>query len=219
MDIEGFSEKTAELLINELGLASIPELYELNEQSFKGLAGFADKKSANLIEAIEKSKDCELSAFIFALGIPNVGIKTARDLASEFRTLKAFRHSTKEDLLKIDDVGDIVAESILSFWRDERLSAQVDRLLELGVKPREAEAKAVDVLTGKTLVVTGTLKTMDRRQVESLIEQLGGHAAGSVSRKTDYVVYGENAGSKLDKAKQLGVGLLTEQEFFELIGR
>ena len=219
MDIEGFSEKTAELLINEIGLASIAGLYELTADSFAGLAGFGDKKTANLLAAIEKSKDCELASFIFALGIPNVGIKTARDIAARFGRLEAFRSCTKEELLAIDDVGEIVAQSILDFWQDERLSAQVDRLLELGVSPREAEAKADDILTGKTIVVTGTLKRMDRRSVEALIEELGGHAAGSVSKKTDFVVYGESAGSKLDKARQLGVTTLTETEFFEMINR
>lgn len=219
MDIEGFSEKTAELLINELGLSSIPELYELNEASFAGLAGFGDKKTANLLAAIDKSKRCELASFIFALGIPNVGIKTARDLASEFGSVESFRSAEKERLLSINDVGEIVAESIIEFLNDDRLKAQVDRLLELGVSPAPADKKAGDILSGKTLVVTGTLKRMDRRGAEALIEELGGHAAGSVSRKTDYVVYGENAGSKLDKAVQLGVKTLSEDDFFSMINR
>ncbi len=219
MDIEGFSEKTAELLINELGIKSIPELYELKAADFSGLAGFGEKKTANLLEAIEGSKHPQLAAFIFALGIPNVGIKTARDLAAEFGSLVKFRACTREELKGISDVGEIVADSILTFWQDERLSSQVDRLLQLGVAPQEAATKTQDILSGKTLVVTGTLARMDRRSIEALIEELGGHAAGSVSRKTDYVVYGENAGSKLDKARQLGVALLTEDEFFEMVNR
>jgi len=219
MDIEGFSEKTAELLINEIGLTSIPGLYELNAESFSGLTGFGEKKTANLLAAIERSKDCELASFIFALGIPNVGIKTARDIAARFGTLSAFRTAAREELLAIKDIGEIVADSILGFWQDERLSAQVDRLLALGVAPREAKAMTEDVLSGKTLVVTGTLTRMDRREVEALIEQLGGHAAGSVSRKTDYLVCGENAGSKLEKATALGVPVLTEDEFFAMINR
>ncbi|MCR5807996.1 MAG: NAD-dependent DNA ligase LigA [Clostridiales bacterium] len=220
MDIEGFSEKTAELLINETGLRNIPELYELTPHSFKDLAGFGEKRIANLLGAIEKSKDCSLASFIFALGIPNVGIKTARDIASVFGTLEAFRACKREDLVAIRDVGEIVADSIMDFLRDESLSAQVDKLLALGVRPREEKKSASpSVLGGKTLVVTGTLSRMDRHSVEALIEELGGHASGSVSKKTDYLVCGENAGSKLDKARQLGVTVLSEDEFFGMIGR
>ncbi|MBO4384700.1 MAG: NAD-dependent DNA ligase LigA [Clostridia bacterium] len=219
MDIEGFSEKTAELLINETGLRNIPELYELTTRSFHGLAGFGDKRIANILGAIEKSKDCELASFIFALGIPNVGIKTARDIANHFLTLSRFRACTRDELVALKDVGEIVADSILGFIGDASLSAQIDKLLALGVSPREVkkgeDAKPLD---GKTLVVTGTLERLDRRSIEALIESLGGHAAGSVSRKTDYVVAGENAGSKFQKANELGIKVLTEKEFFELIG-
>ena len=218
MDIEGFSEKTAELLINETDLRNIPELYELTPLSFHGLAGFGDKRIANILGAIEKSKDCSLSSFIFALGIPNVGIKTAKDIAAKFGSLERFRTASREELLSIRDVGEIVADSIIDFLSDERLASQVDRLLELGVKPRAEEASSSPaLLAGKTLVVTGTLERMDRHGVEALIESLGGKAAGSVSRKTSYVVCGENAGSKLDKARELGVPVLTESEFFEMI--
>lgn len=218
MDIEGFSEKTAELLINETGLRNIPELYELNEKSFHGLAGFGEKRIANILSAIEKSKDCSLASFIFAVGIPNVGIKTARDIADRFGSIEAFRACTREELVAIRDVGEIVADSIVSFLADASLSAQIDRLLELGVAPRAAEkSSSPALLEGKTLVVTGTLTRMDRHSAEALIESLGGKAAGSVSRKTSYVVCGENSGSKLDKARELGVPVLTEEEFFNMI--
>ena len=218
MDIEGFSEKTAELLINEIGLKSIPELYELNEKSFTGLPGFGEKKTANLLASIEGSKHPELSAFIFALGIPNVGVKTARDLAARFGDITSFRACTRDELIAVNDIGGIVADSILSFWQDERLSAQVDRLLQLGVEPKQAKQKQDNVLSGKTVVVTGTLSRMGRREIEALIDELGGHAAGSVSKNTDFLVCGENAGSKLDKAQKLGVRILTEDEFFTMIG-
>ena len=218
MDIEGFSEKTAELLINETGLSDIPGLYELTAESFKGLAGFGEKRVQNILRAIDKSRDCELSSFIFALGIPNVGIKTARDIAAHFGTLENLRAATRGELSKLRDVGDIVADSIAGFFEDKSLSAQVDRLLELGVTPRKAkQSSSPALLAGKTLVVTGTLERMDRHGIEALIESLGGKAAGSVSRKTSYVVCGENAGSKLDKARELGVPVLTESEFFDMI--
>ncbi len=220
MDIEGFSEKTAEMLVSKTGLRNIPELYELTEASFNELAGFKDKRISNLLNAIEKSKDCELASFIFALGIPNVGIKTARDLASEFGSIERFRCAARDELLAIRDIGDIVADSIMGFLSDESLSAQVDKLLELGVRPTHfgRTNDAPSPLMGKTIVVTGGLARMKRPEMEALIVRLGGRVSGSVSRKTDMVVAGENAGSKLDKAKALGVRVISETEFFESIG-
>lgn len=219
MDIDGFSEKTALLLVDTLGLKRIPELYELNEASFAGLAGFGDKKTANLLAAIEKSKECKLEAFVFALGIPNVGSKTAKDLAKTFGTFEAIRHATRDALIAIQDVGEIVADSIIDFFSDDHISAQIDRLLELGVHPSEAEKVSHnDFVSGKTFVVTGTLTRMGRKEIEDLITSLGGKASGSVSKKTDYVLAGESAGSKLDKAKTLGIPVLTEEEFFANIG-
>ena len=218
MDIEGFSEKTAELLADEIGLTKISELYELTPTSFSGLAGFGQKKISNILAAIDKSKDCELAAFLFALGIPNVGNKTAKDLAACFRTLDSVRNASKEELLSIPDIGDIVANDIIDFFSDAHIASQVDRLLELGVKPREPKAKTTAAFVdGKTFVVTGTLSRMGRKEIEDLITSLGGKASGSVSKKTDYVIAGENAGSKLDKANQLGVKVLSEDEFFSAI--
>lgn len=220
MDIEGFSEKTAALLIDEIGLSKISELYELTEASFSGLVGFGDKRISNILTAIEKSKDCELAAFVFALGIPNVGNKTAKDLADTFHTFDAIRHAQRESLLSVADIGEIVADSILEFFKDEHIVAEIDKLLELGVKPREAELKQQnDFISGKTFVVTGTLSKMGRKEIEDIISSFGGKAAGSVSKKTDYVLAGENAGSKLDKANKLGIRVLNEDEFFELIGQ
>ncbi|MBR5947476.1 MAG: NAD-dependent DNA ligase LigA [Clostridia bacterium] len=219
MDIEGFSEKTALLLADTIGLHSIPQLYELDEQSFSGLAGFGEKRVSNLLEAIGNSKDCKLDAFIFALGIPNVGSKTAKDLASVFGSFEKLRAATLDELLAIPDVGEIVANSITDFFADEHIRSQIDRLLENGVRPREAEAKKNnDFVSGKTFVVTGTLERMDRKQIEDLIVSLGGKAAGSVSKKTDYVLAGKSAGSKLDKAKELGITVLSVEEFFAALG-
>ncbi len=219
MDIEGFSEKTALLLVDSIGLRAIPQLYELDRQSFSGLAGFGERRVSNLLEAIEKSKDCKLDAFVFALGIPNVGFKTAKDLASAFASFERIRSASVDELLAIPDVGEIVASSIVDFFADEHICAQIDRLLENGVKPREAEQKQEnDFISGKTFVVTGTLERMGRKQIEDLIVSLGGKASGSVSKKTDYVLAGESAGSKLDKAKELGITVLSEEEFFAALG-
>ena len=219
MDIESFSDKTAEQFIEALGVTSIPELYALDKEQLVALDRFGEKKAQNLLDAIEKSKTRPLSAFLFALGIPNVGSKTAKDLAKRFGTLSAVRAATREELLAIPDVGGIVAESILSFFGDSNISSQIDQLLAYGVSPQsEQAANTASPIAGKTIVVTGTLPTLGRREAEALIEQNGANAAGSVSKKTDYVLYGESAGSKLDKARELGIPLLTEAEFLALIG-
>ncbi len=218
MDIDTFSEKTAALFVEELNLKSIPDLYDLGPQDYMGLQGFGERRINNLMAAIERSKDCTLGAFIFAIGIPNVGAKTAKDLARRFGTIEALRSATVEQLTEVPDVGEIVARSIVEFFADPSIATQVDRLLAHGVKPRPEEVQQDSPISGKTIVVTGTLEKLDRRQAEALIESLGGKAAGSVSKKTDYVLAGESAGSKLTKARELGVRVLNEQEFFELIG-
>lgn len=218
MDIDTFSEKTAALFVEELKLKSIPDLYDLGPQDYMGLQGFGERRINNLMAAIERSKDCTLGAFIFAIGIPNVGAKTAKDLARRFGTIEALRSATVEKLTEVPDVGEIVARSIVEFFADPSIATQVDRLFAHGVKPRPEEVQQDSPISGKTIVVTGTLEKLDRRQAEALIESLGGKAAGSVSKKTDYVLAGESAGSKLTKARELGVRVLNEQEFFELIG-
>ncbi len=218
MDIDTFSEKTAALLVEEMQLKSIPDLYDMTAEDFAGLPGFKEKKTGNLIAAIENSKDCSLGAFVFAIGIPNVGSKTARDLARHFGSLDAIRNASAEELTAVQDVGEIVAQSIIDFFADSSISAQVDRLLAHGVAPRPEAIQQQSPITGKTVVVTGTLPTLDRREAEAMIERLGGKAAGSVSKKTSYVLAGENAGSKLTKARELGIPVINEEEFFQLIG-
>ena len=218
MDIDTFSEKTAALLVEEMQLKSIPDLYDMSAEDFAMLPGFKEKKIGNLIAAIEKSKDCSLGAFVFAIGIPNVGSKTARDLARHFGSLDAIRSAGSEELMAVQDVGQVVADSIIAFFADSSISAQVDRLLAHGVSPHPEEIQHQSPITGKPLVVTGTLPTLDRREAEAMIERLGGKAAGSVSKKTSYVLAGENAGSKLTKAREQGIPVLSEEEFFQLIG-
>ena len=211
MDIEMFSDKTAGMLIEQLNISSIPELYELKEEQLIGLPLFGKKKAAILIRAIESSKDCSLASFIYGLGIPNVGIKTAKDLAREFRTFENVRKATVEQLIRIEDIGEIVANSIVDFFADERISRDIDRLLELGVSPREEAAKAVGgVFSGMTVVVTGKLDSMTRTEAEEKIAELGGAATSSVSKKTDLVVCGTDAGSKLTKAQALGIRVIDE---------
>ncbi len=218
MDVESLSDKTAAQLIEALHISTIPELYELTHAQLVELDRFGEKKAQNLLNALAESKHRPLSAFLFALGIPNVGVKTARDLAKRFGTLEAVRTATREELIAIPDVGEIVADSIIGFFSDPSIAAQVDALLSLSVSPVPEETAGGDSpISGKTIVVTGTLPTLSRREAETMIERHGGKAAGSVSKKTDYVLAGEAAGSKLTKARELGVTVLDEAAFRALL--
>ena len=219
MDIDTFSEKTAAVLVGKKGLRSIPDLYDLKASDYQELYGFKDKKIANLMQAIENSKHPTLGAFLFAIGIPNVGSKTARDIAKRFGTLDAVRSATAEQLIEIPDVGAIVARDVVDFFSDESISAQIDRLLAHGVTPKAEEVSdEPGLLTGKMIVVTGTMERMGRSDIEALIAKLGGKAASSVSKKTDFVVAGPGAGSKLTKANELNIKVMSEKEFFDYIG-
>lgn len=218
MDIDGFSEKTAEQLYDQKNVRDPADLYHLTREDVLSLDGFKDKKADNLLKALEKSKDCALDAFLFAVGIPNVGRKTARDIATAFGTLEKVQEATMEQLVAIPDVGDIVAQSILEFFSFEENRVMIDRLLKAGVKPREMQSKAEGVLSGKTVVVTGTLPNLSRKDAEELIRRHGGTAASSVSKKTAFVVAGEAAGSKLDKAQALGIEVIDEAELMRRVG-
>ncbi|MBQ8537510.1 MAG: NAD-dependent DNA ligase LigA, partial [Clostridia bacterium] len=217
MDITAFSEKTAEQLYDVLGLRDPADLYQLTYDQLLLLEGFKEKKAKNLVAALDKSRVCQLDAFLFALGIPNVGRKTARDLAAAFGTLAKVQSASQEELVAIPDVGDIVAQSIVEFFSFPENVRMVERLLQAGVSPGEAAPKAGGVLEGLSVVVTGTLPTLSRKEAEELIASHGGKAAGSVSKKTAFVVAGEAAGSKLDKANALGIPVLTEAEFLQKI--
>ena len=218
MDIEGLGEAACELLLQQ-GLAKTPaDLYRLTKDDLVRLEGFQTKKAENILAALEKSKQNELGALLFGLGIRNIGEKAAKLLAARFGTLQAVENATHEELLSIDGFGEIMAESVLQYVADENNRKLCDDLLSLGLRPwvpRQASA----ALAGMTFVVTGTLPGYSRDEIENLIEKNGGKAAGSVSKKTSYVVAGEAAGSKLAKAQSLGVPVLTEQQLLELIER
>ena len=178
-------------------------------------------ETAECLAALENSKHRPLSAFLYALGIPNVGIKTAKDLAREFGTFEAVRSADKTQLSAINDIGEIVADGIVAFFRDGSIAQQIDRLLALGVHPQEIKLQNDSELSlkGLTVVITGTLASLSRREAEALVEANGGKAAGSVSKNTSFVVVGENAGSKADKAQALGIPMLSESEFLKRIGK
>ena len=220
MDIDTFSEKTAEQLVDAGLLQEADQLYRLTAEQLTGLDRFGEKKAAKLVSAIEASKHRRLDAFIYAIGIPNIGVKTARDLAERFGSMDALRAATAEELTEMNDVGEIVAESVRGFFADPANRRLVDALLAEGVAPeapqRPAEGGAFE---GMTVVVTGTLASMSRAEAEEAVRQAGGKAAGSVSKKTSLVVYGEAAGSKLTKAQALGVPVADEAEFLRRLGR
>jgi DNA ligase (NAD+) len=217
MDIETFSDKTAGLLYDTFGLRDPAGLYTLTREQLLSLEGFKEKKADNLLKALEDSRHCPLDAFLYALGISNVGRKTARDLANHFGTLEKLKSSSLEELTLIPEVGDVVAQSIVDFFSFPENLEMVDRLLKAGVRPQEARKAEGGAFKGLTVVVTGTLATLGRTEAEDLIRAQGGTAAGSVSRKTSFVLCGENAGSKLAKAQELGVPVIDEEEFLRRI--
>ncbi len=213
MDIDGFSEKTAGQLYDQMGVRQPADLYTLTPMDFLMLEGFKEKKAGNLAEALEKSKHCELDSFLFALGIPNVGRKTARDLARHFGTLEKLRQADEAALTAIPDIGEVVAGSITEYFSFPENNQMIEKLFAAGVHPAEAAAAESGVFSGMSIVVTGTLPTLSRKQAEDLIRSKGGTAAGSVSKKTAFVVVGEDAGSKLTKAQSLGIETVDEAEF------
>lgn len=221
MDIESFSIMTAEQLFAQCNVKDPADLYDLTYEDLIKLDRFGEKKAKKLLDAIEKSKNCELASFVFALGIPNTGKATARTIAEHYGTLDAVMNANVDELQTLQDVGAIVAESIVGFFNDELYKESIARMLASGVKPKEAvtqvTASADHPLFDKTIVITGTLPTLGRDELTAMLEACGAKVTGSVSKKTDYVVAGEKAGSKLTKAEQLGVPVLDEAAALALI--
>lgn len=218
MNIESFSEKTAEQLFEKLDIKSIPDLYKINKEDLLTLDKFAEKKAENLINALEKSKECELAAFVYALGIPNVGKKTAKDIVKKFRTLDKVIKADFDELISIQDIGEIVAKSFLEFFKEDKIIQSISELIELGVNPHFEEEKVIEnIFNGKTVVVTGSLESFSRTEIKEKLEALGAKVSGSVSKKTNYVLVGKDPGSKYEKAVELNLKILTEEEFIKLL--
>lgn len=223
MDIEGLGEKQIVRYLSEPSenplLTDVPSIYQLGSrvEDLLSLERMGETSTRNLIQAIEESKSRPLARFIFALGIPLVGERTAADLAREFRTLQALRTASSEELDDVPDIGTRTAEEIHDWLRDPENERLIDALLEAGVAPVEGELPQGDRFAGKTFVFTGKLERFTREQAEQWVMDQGGKAAGSVSKNTTYVVAGPGAGSKLAKAEQLGVTVLTEDEFVDML--
>ena len=212
-NIDGFSEKTAGVLYDEFGVRSFSQLYSLDKEKLLSLDGFKDKKADNLLSAIEKSKNVTLPAFIFSLGIDCVGKKTAKDLASALKNLDGLLSVTEDELVKMNDIGGITAASIVSYFKDERNKTEIEKLLALGIIVAEETETKTGVFSGEKIVLTGSLMSFTRSEAGRLIEKNGGEVQSAVTKTTTLVVAGDSAGSKLDKAKKLGITIIDEDEF------
>lgn len=215
MDIRGISEKSVAQLYEKLGVRSVTDLYYLKAEDVAGLEGYKDKKIENFISSVEKSKSVPLDRFINALGIENVGKKTARDLALRFKSISALMNADRETLLEIEDIGEIVADSIMSYFGKH--GALIEKFREIGIDPKIERQDAAGVFSGKKFVLTGTLPSYTRAEATKLIESASGEVMSSVSKETDFVLAGDNAGSKLEKARQKGIKIISEKEFISLL--
>lgn len=217
MDIDGLGKAVAAQLVNRGYVRSAADLYDLTEEQLMTLDKFKEKSARNLLNAIEASKENNLDKLLFGLGIRNIGEKAAASIAEHFRSMQAVREAGEEQLSEIDGFGAVMAQSILAFFAKEGTEDLLSRLERAGVNMAWHGEEKTDRLAGKTIVVTGTLPTLSRAEAESLITKNGGKASGSVSKKTAYVLAGEAAGSKLTKAQQLGVPVIDEETFLQMI--
>jgi DNA ligase (NAD+) len=217
LNIEGLGYATLNQVIEHGWVKDPSDLFRLTKEQIVQLEGFADKSAQNLIARLEESRKPQLGRFLYALGIPQVGEATADLLAAEFGSIDRLRAATEEDLLRVEGVGPNMAHEVHAYFKGQG-GKLVGRLLEAGVQPQAVEAVGDGPLKGKTFVFTGTLETMGRPDAEALVRKLGAKALGSVSAKTDYVVAGPGAGSKLEKAQRLKLKILDESEFLTLVG-
>lgn len=220
MDIEGLGSRLIEQLVDGDHVGSAADLYKLTQEALSGLERMAEKSATNLVEALEASKETTLPRFLYALGIRDVGEATAMALATHFGSLEKLMEATMDEVQEVPDVGPVVAEHVHNFFREKHNRDVIAALRRSGVHWQDIERKAQDELplSGKNIVLTGTLESMERHQAQERIRALGGKASGSVSAKTDYVVAGASAGSKLQKAEKLGITVLDEEQFLRLIG-
>ncbi|MBO5277611.1 MAG: NAD-dependent DNA ligase LigA [Clostridia bacterium] len=217
MNIDGFSESTALQLVERKGVTKYSDLYRLTAEDLADLEGFKDKKINNLLTAIEKSKTPTLDAFIYAIGVEGVGRVAAKDLAARFKSMENLQNATVEELIGLENVGEITASAIVAYFQDENNLLELAALKEVGVAPTWSEEKKEGVFSGESVVLTGTLSGYKRSEAQKLIEERGGVCQSSVTAKTTLVIAGEEAGSKLEKAKKLGIKVIDEAAFKAMI--
>lgn len=214
MDIDGLSEKTAQQMYDALGLRECSALYYYTREDFEKLEGFKDKKIKNISGAIEKSKNVAYERFLYALGIDGVGKVAAKDLIKAFKNIESLKSATAEQLSELENIGEITADTIVNWFKDDNNLKEIAALFAAGVRPQEAQKRVVSsIFGGQSVVLTGTLADFKRSEAQKLIEENGGECQSSVTGKTTLVIAGEAAGSKLDKAKKLGIKIIDEQEF------
>ncbi|HQE25118.1 MAG TPA: NAD-dependent DNA ligase LigA [Candidatus Atribacteria bacterium] len=218
MDIEGLGEKLIDRLVEEGWVKTIPDLYRLNKETLLQLERMGNKSADNLLRAIERSKRRALPRFIYALGIPHVGQFMARLLAEHFGSLDRLMEAKEEELLAIEGIGPTVADSVRQFFSNPQNRQMLEELKALGVEPEELKKREEGPLAGKTFVFTGALSKFSRDEARVVVEERGGKVADTVSSRVDYVVVGENPGSKLAVARERGIKVLTEEEFYQLLG-
>jgi len=217
MDIEGLGDKLVDQLVDERLVASVADIYHLTQEQLENLERMGEKSAQNLLEQIEKSKSTTLARFLYALGIREVGEATAKQLALHFRTLPALQAASEEALQSVPDIGPVVAQHIANFFREAHNREVIHKLIKAGVHWPAVKAAENLSLAGKTFVLTGTLRDMTREEAKERLEKLGAKVAGSVSSKTSYVVVGVDPGSKLDKARELGVEVIGDEEFHRFL--
>ncbi|MDE6659754.1 MAG: NAD-dependent DNA ligase LigA, partial [Eubacterium sp.] len=219
MDIEGLGPAILETFVENALIEKTEDIYSLTYEKIESanLEGFKEKSINNIINSIENSKKNDLGKLIFGLGIRHIGAKAGNLLANHFKNMDAIMQASAEDILNIDGFGDIMAESIVDFFNNEKSKELIKSLAENGVNMESQNVVQDNRFEGKTFVLTGTLPTLKRAEASKLIESFGGKTSSSVSKKTDYVLAGEEAGSKLDKANALGIEIITEERFMEMI--
>lgn len=217
MDLVGISEKTAEQFYKVLGITNVADIYSLTEQDLAKLDGFKEKKIKNLLKSIENSKNVDLDRFIYSLGIANIGKKSARILATNFKTFEAFKSATFEQINNLFAFGDVMSQSIVEYFENEKNLQIIEKLMQNGIKINDFAQKASKKLSSLTFVLTGTLPTLSRDDATKLIEDNGGSVSSSVSKKTDFILLGDEPGSKYQKGLLLGTKMISEHEFKKML--
>lgn len=217
MNIDGLGPQIVHTLLDNKLITSVADLYTLSENKLLQLDNFKEKSVNNLLSAIEKSKSNSLDRLVFGLGIRNIGQASAKLLCDKFGDLDNIMNASAEQISEIDGFGGVMAQSVYNAFHEEHMIELIQRLNECGINTKYEKIQIDDRFAGKTFVLTGTLPTLKRSEAKALIEKYGGKASGSVSKKTDYVLAGEEAGSKLDKAQQLGIEIITEEQFKDMI--
>ncbi|MCK4704919.1 MAG: NAD-dependent DNA ligase LigA, partial [Gammaproteobacteria bacterium] len=223
MDIDGLGDKIVEQLVAENLIHTPADLYQLSVAALASLDRMADKSATNLVDALVASKRPVLSRFVYALGIREVGVTTAMNLANEFKTLLAIQKADYDHLIEVQDIGPVVAQHIVHFFQQAHNLEVIEQLLSAGIEVQDVKQKSFDenlnaAFSGKTIVITGTLPTMSRDEAKDKLLAAGAKVTGSVSAKTDYLLAGDKAGSKLKKAEKLGVQIIDEETMLMLLG-